>query len=64
MIINNAQARELAKFNFDIAKGLILGGLGLAIVIPFELKVLLICVSSILAYALVKIALALLKEVY
>ena len=63
MILNSIQAKELARFNFDIAKGLILGGVGFAIVTPFEFKMLLIAIDSIMAYILVRFALILLREV-
>lgn len=63
MLLNKAQAQELAKFFFDVAKGLILGGIGFSTVIPFELRFVMIILTSMAAYILVRLALNLLKEV-
>jgi len=50
----------LANFFFDLAKGLILGGLGLAITLPFEVKLAILLTSSFLSAWCVKMALSLL----
>ena len=63
MVLNKAQAQELAKFFFDVAKGLILGGIGFSTVTPFELKLIIVILTSMTAYILVRLALSLLKEV-
>lgn len=63
MVLNKEQARELARFLLDVAKGLILGGVGFGVVAPFEIKILAGGVSLILVYALVRFSLSLLKEV-
>lgn len=63
MILNKAQAQELARFFFDVAKGLVLGGVGFSTVIPFELRLMMIALTATASYILVKLALSLLKEV-
>lgn len=63
MILNKAQAQELARFFFDVAKGLVLGGVGFATVNSLELKVLATVSSLMLSYICVKIGLFILKEI-
>lgn len=63
MILNKAQAQELARFFFDVAKGLILGGIGFATVGSVEMRMITTIVSLILVYACVKFGLTLLKEI-
>lgn len=63
MLLNKAQAQELAKFLFDIAKGLILGGFGFATVSPIEIKIITAILSLIFSYICIKVGLSLLKEV-
>lgn len=60
--LNAGQAKELARFFFDVAKGLVLGGVGFATVSPFEVKIITVSSSFILSYFLVKFALSLLEE--
>lgn len=60
--LNTEQAKGLANFCFDVAKGLVLGGIGFATVGTFEIKVIIILTSFILSYILVKFALSLLEE--
>lgn len=63
MILNKAQAQELARFFFDVAKGLMLGGVGFTTVSSLEIKILAIVSSLMLSYICVRIGLFLLKEV-
>lgn len=63
MVLNKAQAQELAKFFFDLAKGLILGGVGFATVGSIEIRIITAISSLILAYLCIRFGLALLKEV-
>ena len=61
--LNSEQAKGLANFFFDVAKGLVLGGIGFATVLPLGLKLLSVLAMSILAIICVKIALTLLEEI-
>lgn len=63
MVLNKAQAQELAKFFFDVAKGLILGGIGFSTVIPFELRFVMIILTATTSYILIRLALSILKGV-
>lgn len=63
MLLNKAQAQELAKFFFDLAKGLILGGVGFATVGSIEIRIITATSSLILSYICLRFGLALLKEV-
>ncbi|MDP3973818.1 MAG: hypothetical protein Q8P92_03215 [Candidatus Daviesbacteria bacterium] len=63
MSLNMEQSKSLAGFFFDVAKGLILGGLGLAVVTPFEVRLIMVFVSVFLAYTCLRIGLSLLEEV-
>lgn len=62
-MLNKAQSVELAKFFFDVAKGLILGGIGFSTVIAFELRMVMTVLTVMTAYILVRLALSILKEV-
>lgn len=59
--LNNAQAKGLAGFFFDVAKGVILGGVGIASIAPLEVKFAYI-VISILTYLSLRVALVLLEK--
>lgn len=63
MILNKAQAQELAKFFFDLAKGFILGGVGFATIGPIEVKLTMFVLSLILSYFCIRFGLYLLKEI-
>lgn len=62
-LLNNQQAKFLANFYLDIAKGLVLGGISLAIVGPLEIKIIYVFLSGLGAIYLVKIALKILEEI-
>ena len=61
--LNSYQAKGLANFFFDVAKGLVLGGIGFATVLPLGLKLLSVLAMSVLVIICVKIALTLLEEI-
>lgn len=63
MVLNKAQAKELSRFFFDVAKGLVLGGVGFATVTSVEVRLVIMVFSVVLAYASIRIALGLLKGV-
>jgi len=63
LILNQEQLKGLANFFFDLAKGLILGGVGFSLTIPFVARTLLIFFVLFTAVWFVKIALDLLEEV-
>lgn len=63
IILNPAQAKGLANFFFDIAKGLFLGGLGLSFQAPLTLKLALIIINTFSAFISIKFALFLLKDI-
>lgn len=62
MRLNREQAKSLANFFFDVAKGLILGGIGLAVVVPWNVRILTLLLSVITAYFCIRFALSLLEE--
>lgn len=62
-VLNKAQAQELAKFFFDIGKGLILGGVGFATVGSIEIRIITAILSLALSYTCIRFGLTLLKEV-
>lgn len=62
IFLNQAQAKGLSNFLFDMAKGLILGSLGLALTTPFEIKIVILILSIFFAFWFIKIALSLLEE--
>jgi hypothetical protein len=61
--LNSQQAKGLANFFFDVAKGLVLGGIGFATLVPLGLKLFSVLVMSILAIICVKVALILLEDI-
>ena len=61
-MLNTEQAKSLATFFFDIAKGLILGGVGSVIVSP-QTRILVLLLITFFSLGCIKMALALLKEV-
>lgn len=61
--LNSAQIKGLANFFFDIAKGFVLGGVGLTAAYPIEEKFVLNIISISLAIVSLRIALRLLEEV-
>lgn len=61
--LNAAQAKGLADFFFDVAKGLVLGGVGFATTVPLEFRLIFGLLVTIFTYACIRIALYLLKEV-
>lgn len=61
--LNSDQRRGLASFFFDVAKGLVLGGVGFTVVTAPELKVITAVFSSIFAYIFVRFALSLLENI-
>jgi len=60
--LNPNQAKALADFLFDIAKGLFLGGLGSIVFLPSSLKIVIIFVANIFAVVCIRFALSLLEE--
>lgn len=63
MRLNKEQAKSLSNFFFDLAKGLVLGGIGFAAVVPWNVKVTEILASTLIAYACISIGLNLLEEI-
>lgn len=61
--LNSEQARGLANFFFDVGKGLMLGGLGFATIVSFELKLISVSVTSLCALVCVRFALRLLEDI-
>lgn len=61
--LNSAQIKGLAGLFFNLATGLILGGVGFAVAGPLTGKVFIAVLTSTLAIALIWFALELLKEV-
>lgn len=59
--LNTKQAEGLANFFFDIAKGLILGGVGSVAVSPVQIKFISGTLSGVFAYICIKIALTILE---
>ena len=49
-MLNSAQAKKLADFFLDIAKGLILGGLGFVTIVPVGLKLFYTLLSLVFAF--------------
>lgn len=62
MTLNQKQSDKIADFLLDIAKGLILGGIGLSTTINIENKLLTIAVSTTLAIFCIKYALLLTEK--
>ena len=59
--LNFKQAEHLSNFFFDIAKGLVLGGIGSVIIAP-EVRFVAAVLATICAFGCLKIALFLLEE--
>lgn len=64
IILNRAQSKTLANFFFDVAKGVVLGGLGFATVAPLEVKILAFLSSLVVTYLLVRFGLVLLEVIW
>lgn len=62
LTFNKEQAKGLAGFYFDVAKGLFLGGVGFATFSQPEVKLATFIISIILSYFCVKFALVILKD--
>ena len=60
--LNSEQAKGLANFFFDVAKGLVLGGIGISLAVPVGVKISLILFSSLTAFAFIRMALYLLQD--
>lgn len=62
--LNIRQADKLADFFFDVAKGVLLAGLGFSVVTPLALmgKLTFLLNSTVLAYVSIRFGLELLKE--
>lgn len=63
LALNAEQAKGLASFYFDIAKGLFLGGIGFATFSQPEVKLATFVTNITLSYFCVRLALAILKDV-
>lgn len=61
--LNNEQSKGLSNFFFDIAKGLVLGGLGFATFIPSGAILIFVTLSVVFAFLSIKLALSILEEV-
>ena len=62
MQINKEQAKSLSDFFFDVAKGLVLGGIGFTVAVPWEMRITAITSSTTMAYACIRIGLSLLED--
>ena len=63
VFLNTRQAEGLANFFFDVAKGLVLGGIGFATIVPLELKLMSVGFTTVFALVCVRFALLLLEDV-
>lgn len=63
LILNQEQLKGLANFFFDLAKGLVLGGLGLTLTIPLESRLMAVLIFIPLSVWFVIIALDILEDV-
>ena len=61
LVLNSKQCERLSDFFFDVAKGLVLGGIGFATVAPQEFKLIYSLISSIISFWCVKVGLKLLE---
>lgn len=61
--LNSEQAKGLSNFFFDVAKGLVLGGIGFYVISPFQIKYIMGILSGIFVYGCIKMALALLEDI-
>lgn len=62
MRFNKEQAKSLSNFFFDVAKGLVLGGIGFTLVVSWEIRMTAIVSSTAMAYACIRIGLSLLED--
>lgn len=62
-MLNSIQSKKLADFFFDIAKGLILGGLGFSTVVPGNLKIFYALFSAVFAYLCIQLGLKILTNI-
>ncbi len=62
MRLNREQAKSLSNFFFDVSKGLVLGGIGFTVVVPWEMRITAIISSITLAYTCIRIGLSLLED--
>lgn len=62
MYLNRDQSKGLANFFLDLAKGLVLGGLGLTLTVPIEARVPAVFIFMPIAAWFVKIALDILED--
>lgn len=62
MRLNKEQAKSLSDFFFDVAKGLVLGGIGFTIIVSWEMRITAIISSTTMAYACIRIGLSLLED--
>lgn len=62
-MFNNIQAEKLADFFLDLAKGLFLGGLGFATIVPSNFKLFYTFLSFIFAFWYLRLALKLLENI-
>ncbi len=63
MRLNKEQAKSLSDFFFDLAKGLVLGGIGFTVVVPNNLIMTAAFTSALVAYGCIRIGLKLLEEI-
>ncbi len=61
--LNNEQAKGLSNFFFDIAKGLVLGGIGFATFVPLESMLIFVTLSAIFAFLCIRLALSILEDI-
>lgn len=61
--LNNAQVKGLAGLFFDLANGLILGGIGFTVIGPLSGKISISILTFIVSFVLIQGALELLKGV-
>lgn len=61
MSLNHEQAKSLSSFFFDVAKGLVLGGIGFTPAVPGNMIVTVVLSSATAAYICIRIGLNLLE---
>lgn len=61
--LNTEQSRALASFFFDVAKGIVLGGLGFATLAPLETKLITVSIRMPMAFWCMRLALSLLENI-
>lgn len=62
LALNAEQAKGLAGFFFDMAKGVALGAIGFSVIGPIGVRLVVSSLSMIFAYICVRMALLLLEE--